>query len=102
MGEDSNARTGCKGGLIRTGDRKVEEKRKSIDKVINKEGRILLEKLGERGWTILNGSFGKEGEWTFIGEAGTSVIDYVITNVSAWEEVKAARHGLIFFFKQLY
>lgn len=48
LGGDFNARTGSKGGP-RTGDRKEEEERKSVDKVINKEGRILLEKLGERG-----------------------------------------------------
>lgn len=50
----------------------------SIDKTVNKEGHTLLNRIEERGWIILNGSFGNEGGWTYIGEAGSSVIDYVI------------------------
>lgn len=50
----------------------------SIDKTVNKEGHTFLNRIEERGWIILNGSFGNEGGWTYIGEAGSSVIDYVI------------------------
>lgn len=35
---------------------------------------------------ILNGSYNKEGEWTYIGETGASVIDYVIANEKAEEK----------------
>ena len=48
----------------------------------------MLNKIRERGWMILNGSFEKEGGWTYIGELGTSVIDYVVSNEKAFEEVK--------------
>jgi len=39
----------------------------------------------------LNGSFEKEGV-TFIGETGTSVIDYVVSNVKA-EEILEVEEG---------
>lgn len=35
--------------------------RKSKDKVINQEGRTLIDILAERGWMIFNGSYGKVG-----------------------------------------
>lgn len=53
---------------------------------MNREGRILVNKIEERGWMILNGSYNKEGEWTYIGETGASVIDYVIANEKAEEK----------------
>lgn len=91
-----NARTGTEGGSIGIGtgtERKEEVKRRSKDKVINSEGRVMLNKIRERGWMILNGSFEKEGGWTYIGELGTSVIDYVISNEKANEEVKKVEEG---------
>lgn len=39
----------------------------------------------------MNGSY--EGGWAFIGGAGTSVINYVVVNVKAWEEIKEVREG---------
>lgn len=62
---------------------KEEEKRKSKDKVINREGKRLLSGIEERGWGIINGSKGDKGEWTYVGENGESVIDYVIGNHEA-------------------
>lgn len=41
----------------------------------------------------MNGSYEKEGEWTYIREKGTSVIDYVVTNEKATEEVKKVKEG---------
>lgn len=96
LGGDFNARTGEEGGPIGMGnrtERKEEEKRRSKDKVINGEGRVMLNKIRERGWMILNGSFEKEGGWTYIGELGTSVIDYVVSNEKAIEEVKKVKEG---------
>lgn len=88
-GEYFNARTGSEGGPLKE-EREGEksEIRSSIDKVINREGPTLLNRIEERGWTILNGSFEKEGGWTYIGETRTSVIDYVMGNIRATEEVK--------------
>jgi len=93
IGGDYNARTGNEGGPIVTDKKKGKEIRRSRDKVMNREGRIMVNKLKERGWMILNGSFDKEGEWTYIGEQGLSVIDYVVTNDKAIEEVKKVKEG---------
>lgn len=90
---DLNARTGNEGGPIGNGERKEEEIRRLKDKIINREGRILIDKIKERGWMILNGSYGREGEWTYIGEIGLSVIDYVISNEKAMEEVIKVEEG---------
>jgi len=76
IGGDYNARTGNEGGPIVIDKKKEEETRRSRDRVINREGRMMINKLKERGWMILNESFDKEGEWTYIEEQGSSVIDY--------------------------
>lgn len=55
IGEDFNERTGEEGGPIRRENEKEDKTRNSKDKIINKEGKILIEKLTERGWAILNG-----------------------------------------------
>ncbi|CAD6219941.1 GSCOCG00011532001-RA-CDS, partial [Cotesia congregata] len=56
--------------------------RKSKDKVINKEGKELCRFIEERGWAILNGCIegDEDGEWTFVGERGCSVIDVVMSD----------------------
>uniref|UniRef100_UPI0014390EEF uncharacterized protein LOC117165502 n=1 Tax=Bombus vancouverensis nearcticus TaxID=2705178 RepID=UPI0014390EEF len=78
IGGDWNARTGEEGGSINE-DVGKEKNRRSKDKTINMEGRTLLK--------IINGS-NKEGEKrTYIGERGNSVIDYVIGNQEATEEI---------------
>lgn len=41
--------------------------------MINKEAEIILNKLTERGWMILNGSYEKEGEWIYIEAVETSM-----------------------------
>lgn len=89
---DFNTRT--ENGESPIKEEEKEEKgeiRISIDKVVNKEGRILLNKIGERGWMILNGSFGNEGEWTYIWETKSSVINYVVGNDRAVKEIKRVR-----------
>jgi len=54
--------------------------RNSKDRKINKEGILLVEFLEERRWGILNGcTIGDdEGEFTFTGGKGNTVIDYVV------------------------
>ena len=83
IGGDFNARTGEQGGGAEeelwgegTGNRK------SKDKKINGEGRILLKEIEEVGWEIFNGGMegDEEGEWTYTGGRGESVIDYIIGN----------------------
>jgi len=93
IGGDYNARTGNEEGPIVIDKREEKETRRSRDKVTNREGRIMINKLKKREWMILNGSFNKEGEWTYIGEQGSSVIDYVITNEKGIEEIKIVEEG---------
>lgn len=65
IGGDFNARTDDRGGpREEEGDtwRRKTWARKSKDKVINKEGKILIDGIEERGWMIVNGSLGEEEE----------------------------------------
>lgn len=81
IGGDYNARTGNRGGPIREDKEKEKEgeSRNSRDKMINRERRVLINKIEEREWMILNGSYNNEGGWTYyIGGSGVSVIDYVM------------------------
>lgn len=41
----------------------------------------------------MNGSYGKEREWTYIWEKGWSIIDYVIANNRAIKKVKRVEKG---------
>jgi len=69
IGGDWNARTGRDGGWVKEQIEEEEEwLRKSNDKVTNGEGTKLIREIEERGWGIINGSKGKEGNWTYIGE----------------------------------
>src|SRR5436190_10590343 len=99
IGGDFNARTGREGGRVGMGrveeERKKERKRKSKDEVINGEGRKLVSYIEEMGWSIFNGDMrgDEEGEWTFTGGRGNTVIDYVIGNEECREKVKRLRVG---------
>jgi len=90
LGGDFNARTRELGGWWEGRDERGEEEgRKLRDKKINKEGRVLLEKLEEVGWYIFNGC-GKgdeEGMWTYAGARGESVLDYAIGDEKVWDRV---------------
>lgn len=93
VGGDFNARTAKEGCLIAMDEK--EEKRNSKDKKINKEGEKLIKMIGERGWNILNGNIygDEEGEYTYLGPQGNSVIDYIITNTEALEKVERMKVG---------
>lgn len=56
----------------------------------NAERSKLLEMIEENGWEILNGNTegDEEGELTFIGGKGNSMIDYVIIYPLVKEEIK--------------
>jgi len=63
----------------------------SKDGKINGEGKKLVKYIREKGWSILNGEMesggDKEGEWTYTGSRGKSVIDYVIINEEIRKEI---------------
>lgn len=90
---DFNARIGEEGGwgeLSMERGETSEKERESKDKMINKQGRDLMEVIEERGWMVLNGSKegDEEGEWTYEKGGGKSVIDYGIVNWEAWKRVE--------------
>ena len=93
IGGNFNARVGEEGGPFREIASENGRERKSKDKIVNREGRMLVEKVNERGWVILNGSYGREAEWTYVGERGSSIIDYAISNEKAFEEVMRVGEG---------
>lgn len=93
IGRDFNARTGNGDGPIGTRVKKEEERRRSKDKTTNRERKEMLNKLEEKRQTILNGNYEKEGGWTYIGDNSTLVIDYVVANEKALEEVRNIVEG---------
>lgn len=88
IGGDFNARTAEKGGRI--DDETAEECRTSENKLMNEDGRELIKGLEENGLYIINGNIqGEEkGSMIYIGAAGRSVIDYIITNRSGEEKIE--------------
>lgn len=88
LGGDFNARTALKGGKIEEEDN--SEGRRSEDKILNEEGKELVEWMQQEGMYILNGNTrGRENEkMTYIGAAGKSVIDYIIVNKSGEEIIE--------------
>ena len=64
--------------------------RRSNDGEVNGEGRRLCRYLGKRGWGIMNGNVegDEEGEWTYTGGRGNSMIDYVVGNEETRERVE--------------
>ena len=91
VGGDFNARIGDKGAWIKDFIEEEEQnKRSSKDRTFNLRGRKLLEECDEKGWHVLNGNtLGDEnGNFTYIGEKGASVIDFVIGNDNALRDVE--------------
>ena len=88
VGGEYNARTGREGGVVRY-EGKEKCSRRSKDKIIYREGQLLIDDINEKGWMILNGceEVEENGEWTYVGENGNSVIDYVIVNYEAYSKV---------------
>lgn len=79
---DFNARTGDKESFISFNN----VKRQSVDSVTNNEGKKILDLCNSYGFAIVNGctSGDFEGNYTFIGGNGCSVIDYCLVG-SDWE-----------------
>lgn len=89
---DWNARLGdgqCIGeGLLDLGC--CSELRQTRDKTVNSEGKMLLDFFDDNGFVILNGrSPGDlQGEYTYIGPRGCSVIDLAAISISKIEAVR--------------
>lgn len=81
---DWNARTACESGIIDCDSddisRNYSSHRNSEDAILNTEGKKLINLCSEYGLRILNGSIAgdKEGKLTYVGEVGSSVLDYII------------------------
>lgn len=78
---DLNARVGSKQIIEKkmlSSNQKITPVRKSKDGVVDGNGRKLLEFLEDVGGIIVNGRISSdvEGELTFVGSMGKSVIDY--------------------------
>lgn len=70
-------------------------KRSSKDKITSNEGQNFIEWLQENVWYLLNrntrGDW--EGEFTYIGSRGTSVIDYAIVNEEMLDRIEEFKIG---------
>ncbi|KAF4530296.1 hypothetical protein B566_EDAN017759, partial [Ephemera danica] len=85
VGGDFNARVGEE-NVMRGEVGEIEKTdslaliRHSKDKVLNAEGKKLLDFCEKMGLEILNGTHGqdKEGNFTYIGVGGASTIDYIL------------------------
>lgn len=94
LGGDFNARTG-KEGRGCEGENGGVRIRRSKDVKINGEGRKLIKLVEENGWGILNGCTrgDEEGEYSFTGEKGNTVIDYAIGDLEVRERIKSLKIG---------
>jgi len=72
-----------------------EGERHSKDKVIGNGGRKIVEWITEKGWFILNGTMEGdwEGEFTYVGVRGCTVIDYIIVSVDIRDRIYKFRVG---------
>ena len=57
---------------------KKEKQKEEQGKKENKDGKILRQLVPEKGQNFLNGN--KEGEWTYVGLSGATMISYGIVN----------------------
>jgi len=64
-------------------------KRRSKDKTVGNGGRNLIDWVQDRGWYLLNGTCRGDwnGEFTYVGARGRTVIDYVIVNEKVYNNV---------------
>lgn len=89
IGGDFNARIGEEEGWTEEeeyfglrDDQERGERRASKDKVLNAEGKSLINKVKENGLFIANGSINgdEEGEFTYIGTREKTTMDYLLLN----------------------
>jgi len=92
-----NARIGKEGKRIE-GEEDEEPWRNSKDKEVNNEGRELLGLVEDREWDIASGNIkgDENGELTYIGGRGESVVDYVLNHVvnqKTWNKIEKMNIG---------
>jgi len=89
---DFNARIGKEGKRIEEDE---EPWRNSKDEKVNNEGRELLGLVEDRGWDIANRNIrgDENGELTYIGGRGESIVDYVLVNQKAWDKIEKMKTG---------
>ena len=85
IGGDFNIRIGTLGVT----NENIAERftRNSKDKVVSNGGKFMVSIIEQKGWGILNGSTvgDAEGQYTYVGTRGHSVIDYAIINDEMWK-----------------
>jgi len=93
IGGDFNVR--IEGRRICWEESMEDEIRSSRDRKINREGRILIDFIKERGWFIANGGIERDMEenWTYTGARGESVIDYVVVDDEMADEITRLEIG---------
>lgn len=71
------------------GWREKRAEKRSKDLKINRDGERLIEFIEERGWSVFIGRVkgDEEGEYTFTGRRGNTVIDYVIESEEVRERI---------------
>ena len=91
IGGDFNIRTGNLGLFYNEKEGELIKRQSKDKKKPNKEGEKLMETVENKGWFVLNGvkEGDEEGEFTYVGGAGNSVIDYVFINNKGWENVES-------------
>lgn len=67
--------------------------RSSKDKIIGNGGRKFMELMQERSFSIMNGKTRGdwEGEYTYVGARGNTVIDYISVNEGIHDKVTEFR-----------
>ncbi|XP_058810337.1 uncharacterized protein LOC131675385 [Phymastichus coffea] len=88
IGGDFNIRIGEKGRHIVLSGKEDYIYRKSKDKKCSNNWEKIVDLCEGKGWKILNGNTqgDRDGEFTYIGDNGVSVIDYVMVNDELWDE----------------
>jgi hypothetical protein len=93
VGGDFNGRIGERGAR-NWEEEKGDGKRKTKDKVENAEGKRLIQWIEENGEVLNGNKLGdEEGELTYVGSRGETVIDYAIVNEAARERLKEFKVG---------
>jgi len=94
IGGDFNVRIGKEGKRIE-GEEDEEPWRNSKDEKVTNKGRELLDLMEDREWDIANGNVrgNENGELTYIGGRGESIIDYVLVNQKAWDKIEKTKIG---------
>lgn len=94
IGGDFNTRTGREREGLEEGGKEIRKKA-TKDVVVNPEGRKLIRFVEENRWDIFNGCIrgDEEGEFTYTGGKGNTIIDYVIEEIEVRDRVEYMKIG---------